>query len=146
MSLNDKIISYLAANGVPHVIGDFRVQQDGVSEVETITYWSAALGPQPTQAQLDAAPAYVPVPQVVKNWQGQAVMLTSKLPNGMTYDAAARAAIAALPAPTNLITLAAYESADFTRDSPTLNALLTGIGLTPTQIDALFVQASALSL
>jgi len=86
------------------------------------------------------------VPQLVENWQGLAVMRTSTLPSGQTYDAAVRAAIAGLPAPQNDIVLAAYESARFVRTSPTLNQLLGAIGLTQAQIDALFIQADGLSL
>jgi hypothetical protein len=86
------------------------------------------------------------VPAVVRNWQGLAVMQTSNLADGRTYDAAMRTLIAALPAPQDIIALAAYQSADFGRSSPLLNQLFAALSLTQAQIDALFVQAAAINI
>jgi hypothetical protein len=113
-----------------------------------ITSWDASLGPQPTSDQLATAPPYTPIPQTVANWKGLAIMRTTPCPvsPAITADAAAIAAINALPSPQNFITMAAYESADFVRTSPTLNTLLTAMGFTDVTIDKLFILADALAL
>lgn len=87
-----------------------------------------------------------PVPALVRNWQGRAVMETSTLADGRTYDAAVRTLISGLAPPQNTVVLAAYQSADFDRASPTINQLLSAIGLTELQKDDLFRQAGSLNL
>lgn len=57
--LNDKIIAYLTVNNIPFVSGDYLTGQPE-GEADQILYWNTeALGPEPTEAQLDEAwPVY----------------------------------------------------------------------------------------
>jgi hypothetical protein len=53
--LNDKIVAYLTVNNIPFTSSDYTTTQQG-DNPEQISYWNTAkLGPEPTQAQLDAA-------------------------------------------------------------------------------------------
>ena len=95
----------------------------------------------PTQAEVDAAMAAVPVPAKILNWKGRAILVQRGLHAGVT------AAIAAIADPTQrAMAQIAFESADFTRDSPLLNAVLSGLGLDEAAKDALFVDGDALTL
>lgn len=59
-ALNDQIVAYLTVNNIAFSTGDWQTAQPEDGE-NTIVYWDAnKLGPQPTQAQLDAAyPVYL---------------------------------------------------------------------------------------
>lgn len=53
--LNDKVIAYLTVSNIQYNNDDYLIVQTG-EQPEQIAYWNTqALGPQPTQAQLDAA-------------------------------------------------------------------------------------------
>ena len=55
VSLNTQIIAYFSVNNISYTNEDYVVTQTG-NNPEKITYWDvAALGAEPTQAQLDAA-------------------------------------------------------------------------------------------
>ena len=95
----------------------------------------------PTQAEVDAAVASMAVPTKILNWKGRAILVQRGLHAGVT------AALAAIADPTQrAMAQIAFESADFTRDSPLLNAVLSGLGLDEAAKDALFVDGDALTL
>jgi hypothetical protein len=54
MALNDQILAYLAQANISHGPGDYMTGQPE-SQPDQVLKWDAKLGPQPTQAQLDAA-------------------------------------------------------------------------------------------
>lgn len=58
-SLNNKIIAYLTVNNIPFTSDDYMTGQPE-GESDQILYWNTeALGPEPTEAQLDEAwPVY----------------------------------------------------------------------------------------
>jgi hypothetical protein len=53
MTLNDEIVAYLTVNAIAWTSEDYETGQPA-GEENQILYWSDVLGPQPTQAQLDA--------------------------------------------------------------------------------------------
>lgn len=68
-SLNDKIVAYLSVNNIPYVDGDYVTGQPE-GQPDQIIYWdNQALGPQPTQQQLDEA---YPI------WEGQQIQAQNK--------------------------------------------------------------------
>ena len=55
MALNDEIVAYLTVNNIAFGPGDYMTGQPE-GQADQILQWNTAkLGPQPTQAQLDAA-------------------------------------------------------------------------------------------
>lgn len=133
-TLNDQIIAWLKSQNITANPGDFRTQQsDGPDQ---ITVWNTAtLGPQPTDAQLAAAPVYVPVPAMVTPVQGRLAL------NASGKLAAVQAAV---NASTDTSVQIWFEYATvWERANPIVASLGTAIGLTPADIDALFVQAAA---
>ena len=55
MDLNTQIIAYLTVNNIPYTDSDYSTGQPE-GQPDQILYWNTeALGPEPTQAQLDAA-------------------------------------------------------------------------------------------
>jgi len=55
ISLNTQIVAYLTVNNIPYTDSDYETGQP-VGQPDQILYWNtAALGTEPTQAQLDAA-------------------------------------------------------------------------------------------
>jgi len=79
------------------------------------------------------------VPREVALWQAKAVMA------GMGITAAVEAAIAAMPDPQRSVAQCAWaNNAKLSRRGPTVAALAPALGLSGPQIDALFIQASAL--
>jgi len=55
MALNDQIIAYLTINNIAYSIGDYQTGQPEGQADQVLTWNTAKLGAQPTQAQLDAA-------------------------------------------------------------------------------------------
>lgn len=77
-----------------------------------------------------------PVPQSVTRFQARAALFGAGLLD--EADAAAKAA--------GGIALLAWQDAQvFDRNSPTINALAKGLGLTDAQVDALFITAAGIS-
>lgn len=69
-TLNDKVIAYLTVNNITYNIGDYTTGIPADSNTDQIVYWdTAALGPQPTQAQLDT---------VYPLWEGQQIAEQNK--------------------------------------------------------------------
>ena len=97
----------------------------------------------PTQDEVDAALAYLanPAPDAIANWKGRAILVQRGL-----VDKVAEI-IAALPDETQrAIIQIAFDSADFTRKSPTLNMILSAAGLDDAAKDDLFRDADKLEL
>lgn len=97
----------------------------------------------PTQEEVDAAFAYLanPVPSTIANWKGRAILIQRGLADKVA------AAIAGLPDATQrAMVQIAFDSADFTRSSPTLNAILSAAGLDDAAKDDLFRDADKLVL
>lgn len=68
-SLNDKIIAYLTVNNIPFTSDDYMTGQPE-GEADQILYWNTeALGPEPTEAQLDEA---YPI------WEGEQIAAENK--------------------------------------------------------------------
>lgn len=86
IDLNQQIIAYLTVNNISYSSSDYStgIPEDGVNQ---ILYWNTqALGPQPTQAQLDAAvPIYEGQQIAVQNKQ-QATALLSQTDWTCTVD------------------------------------------------------------
>lgn len=103
------------------------------SDWQTYQAWLAA-GNKPTPAPIMA----IGVPQQVALWQVRAVLAH----HGLLDQA--NAVIAALNDPA----VSAYWDYGnvLDRTSPTLAKLITALNLTPSQVDAMFVEAAALSL
>ena len=97
----------------------------------------------PTQDEVGAALARLanPVPHSIANWKGRAILIIHDL-----FDKVA-AALAMIPDDkTRKMAQIAFDSADFTRNSPTLNAILDGLGLDEAAKDALFIDGDKLEL
>ena len=62
--LNSEIIAYLSVNNIPFTAGDYQTGQPEGEANQILSWNTAKLGAEPTQAQLDAA---YPV------WQGQQI-------------------------------------------------------------------------
>lgn len=86
------------------------------------------------EARQNAAP---PIPQIVSRFQARAALLQAGL-----LDQVEQAVVAANDP---FITLAWAETLEWRRDSPTLNALASGLGLTGEQIDDLFRTAATIT-
>ena len=67
--LNTEIVAYLTVNNIQYTIGDYQTGQPEGQPNQILTWNTAALGPQPTQEQLDAA--YVV-------WEGQQIQAQNK--------------------------------------------------------------------
>ena len=97
----------------------------------------------PTQQEYDDAFALLsnPVPQVIDNWKGKAILAQRGLLTSV------ETAIAGINDPIQK-TMApiAFASANFTRTSVLLNSILTGLGQSSTDIDQLFRDGDVLSL
>lgn len=71
ITLNDKVIAYLAVNNILYVIGQFTTGIPSGTETDQIVYWdTTALGPQPTKAHLDAA---------YQSWEKQQIAKQNKI-------------------------------------------------------------------
>lgn len=80
-------------------------------------------------------------PQSITNWRAKAVIEIA----GLTSQV--EAALAAMQGPEGIIARAAWNgNADFDRQGATVVSLAAAIGLTSAQIDALFIQAAAISV
>lgn len=96
--------------------------------------------PRPTAAEVAAmcealGPESAPVPASITNFQARQVLKAAGLFDAV--DAAVRAA--------GGVMLDAWEyGGGFDRDSPSLNALAQGLGLTPAQVDDLFRQGATI--
>jgi len=88
-----------------------------------------------------APPPPPPVPGEIANWRAKAVLgLAGMLP-------AVEKALNAMPEPARTVALAAWNGgADLARNGPTVLALSATLGLTDTQVDDMFRQASALEV
>jgi len=62
--LNSEIIAYLSVNNIPYTAGDYQTGQPEGQANQILSWNTAKLGAQPTQAQLDAA---YPI------WEGQQI-------------------------------------------------------------------------
>ena len=62
--LNSEIIAYLSVNNIPYTAGDYQTGQPEGQPNQILSWNTAKLGAEPTQAQLDAA---YPV------WEGQQI-------------------------------------------------------------------------
>ena len=62
--LNSEIIAYLSVNNIPYTAGDYQTGQPEGQANQILSWDTAKLGAEPTQAQLDAA---YPV------WEGQQI-------------------------------------------------------------------------
>ena len=62
--LNSEIIAYLSVNNIPYTAGDYQTGQPEGQANQILSWNTAKLGAEPTQAQLDAA---YPV------WEGQQI-------------------------------------------------------------------------
>lgn len=124
-TLNDLIRAFLASKGISFSAGDFTTcQPDG--EAEQIETWDVGkLGTEPSAADLAAAGAYVAVPASVTPLQGRLAL------NAAGKLAAVKTAVAAAGQATQIW----FEYATVWERAN---------GLTDAQIDALFIQASAL--
>ncbi len=93
--------------------------------------------PEPTAAELAAlsAPAF-PVPATISNFQARRVLKAAGL------FAAVEAAV--LASSDEVLKDAWEYGGGFDRDSPALNALASGLGLSPAQVDDLFRQAAGI--
>lgn len=70
-TLNDKVIAYLTINSITYTVGQYLTGIPEDSDVDQIIYWDiGALGPEPTQAQLDEA---YPI------WEGQQIAAQNKV-------------------------------------------------------------------
>lgn len=97
----------------------------------------------PTQDEVDAALAYLanPVPASIANWKGRAILVQRGLSDKVAE------VIAAIPDATQrAMVQIAFESADFTRNSPMLNSVLSAVGLDDAAKDDLFRDADKLGL
>ena len=85
--------------------------------------------------------AAAPVPErILSWWKGRAILELRGLSVGV------QGAIDAMTDPAEKkVAQAAYDGADFLRSSPTLNAVLTALGLSQAEIDELFDAGEALS-
>ena len=69
-TLNDKVIAYLTVNNIQYTIGQYVTGIPEGSDVDQIVYWDTqALGPQPTQTQLD---------ETYPIWEGQQIAAQNK--------------------------------------------------------------------
>ena len=107
--LNSEIIAYLSVNNIPYTAGDYQTGQPEGQANQILSWDTAKLGAEPTQAQLDAA---YPV------WEGQqiAVQNTATAQTLLTatdWTAIASVADPALSNPylTNQAEFLAYRSA-----------------------------------
>ena len=88
------------------------------------------------QAAKDAAAAIAAVPQVVTAFQAKAAIYNAGLLPQV------QAAVTSAPM---LVQLAWTDTTEFTRDSPTVAALSSTLGLTSVQVDALFKAAAVIT-
>lgn len=77
-----------------------------------------------------------PIPQAISRFQARAALLAADLLSDVE---------AAVAAADPFSQLAWAEAQEWRRDSPTLDALAKGIGLTDAEIDDLFIQATAIT-
>lgn len=69
-TLNDEVIAYLTVNNIHYTISQYATGIPEGSDIDQIVYWDTqALGPQPTQQQLDEA---YPI------WEGQQIAAQNK--------------------------------------------------------------------
>ena len=111
--------------------------------------WRVDYSPAPTDAQRQAAVAVVAgwtdpaaIPASVTNYQARTILIQRGLL--AKVDAAIRGADQTVQA--NQIALAAWDYANtFERSSPLIDAMAQVLGLSSTDVDALFIAAAALS-
>jgi len=141
---NDLVQVWLAQAGKTAAPGDYTTcQPEG--QADGICTWNAvALGAQPTDTQLQALiPAWQaiaaagPVPKAVSRAQAFAAL------NNAGLLAKAQAAVNA--APDANVSIFWNNSSDFRRDSPSIAAIGQALGMTPAQIDALFIAAAKIN-
>ena len=140
-ALSDKVAWYLAAQKTPHVLEAYRtIQKEGHDE-ELGRWDEATLGARPTMDQLEVAvPPPPPPPKFVANWRGRIVL------SRRGYEDTIIKAIEGIKDDDRrVVARIAFERADFPRDSPLLNDILSGLGLDEDQKDDLFREAEALS-
>lgn len=92
----------------------------------------------------DPPPAPLPVPQIVSRFQARAAMLSSE-PTSAEYPNLLAQIDAAVEASDNaFVKLAWNEAVEWRRDSPTVRALASALGVTDDQIDDLFRAAAGI--
>jgi len=152
--MSDPVWQLLPLQPMQTVQSAFRTMPDGSQQSCLVTdqAWVAA-GNTPTPAP---APAAV-IPQSVAMWQAKAALQTT----AFTPTSAQISAVPSLSGATNLLAAASAlvtaennevltafwtGTATIQRVSPVLASIGAELGLTPAQIDALFVAANAISL
>ena len=107
--LNSEIIAYLSVNNIPYTAGDYQTGQPEGQPNQILSWNTAKLGAEPTQAQLDAA---YPI------WEGQQIQAqntpaASTLLTATDWTAIASVADATLSNPylSNQSAFLAYRSA-----------------------------------
>ena len=107
--LNSEIIAYLSVNNIPYTAGDYQTGQPEGQANQILSWDTAKLGAEPTQAQLDAA---YPV------WEGQQIAVQNTATAQTLLTATDWTAIASVADPavstphlTNQAEFLAYRSA-----------------------------------
>ena len=107
--LNSEIIAYLSVNNIPYTAGDYQTGQPEGQANQILSWNTAKLGAEPTQAQLDAA---YPV------WEGQQIAVQNTATAQTLLTATDWTAIASVADPavsnpylTNQAEFLAYRSA-----------------------------------
>ena len=83
-----------------------------------------------------------PVPEQVSRAQGKAALITV----GLWLDAMAYVEAMSDPTEKAMAEVALNDTTHWRRDSPTMQAMSTALGLTSEQLDGLFIQASQIEL
>lgn len=85
MNLNDKVKAYLALNNIAYVDGAYQTVSTG-DGIESISFWNtAALGAQPTTAQLSSITS-LPTSLLMPQFQGAAKETLDSFAQSWGYD------------------------------------------------------------
>lgn len=110
------------------------------SPIQQVPEGLEELSKKELEAHLNPPPA--PVPTMVSRAQGKAALIQA----GLWTDVLA--AVSAIEDPTEkaLAEVALHDATEYRRDSPTLTAIATAIGIDDKQMDELFQQAAQIHL
>lgn len=111
-------------------------RQDMTVDHADLVEWKAKPGtPEPVQA---------PVPQVVSRFQARAAMMLAPATSGDFDNLLQQIEAAVAASDSALARLAWAEAVEWRRDSVTVNALASAVGVTGDQLDELFRQAAGI--
>lgn len=114
---------------------------DQIADIESgKTYWTPTIvNGSSVGGSLDYPP--VKIPKVISNWRAKAIIEI----NGLTSQV--EAALAAMTGNAGVVARAAWNNnADLDRNGATVTALASSLGLTPEQVDQMFIDAASLEV